>query len=173
MSTDAKKRKSLTWFEPSWSFRPRLKRELAGVLKLWMWVRIFMVSLFLVMLLAFFVTRKFPDLEFNWIRAFMVAFGGFVLFLMAVTVLMWFVPPTVRINAKGVCRQFGEETEWRQRSDIRRIILDRTIPEQPRLFVEADRKKEFDCGIASKTNLDSLAAFLRETFPNLVIEEKK
>ncbi len=172
MSADAKKPRSLTWSEPTWSFRPRLKRDFTGVLNLWMWVRIFVVSLLLVVLLAYFVTCAVPDLQFDWINAFMMAFGGIVLYLAAFTSLLWFVPPSVRINAKGVSRQFGNQIVWRKRSDIRRIILDQTLSEKPRLRVEADGKKEFDCGIAPKISLNSLVAFLGETFPDRVIEEK-
>jgi hypothetical protein len=173
MSTDAKKPESLKWFEPSWSFRPRLKQEMARVLNLWMWVRIFVVALLLVILLASLVTRTVPNLEFDWTYAFIVAFGGIVLYLAAFIAFLWFIPPSVEINAKGVCRQQGNHAIWRRHADIRHIILDRTLLERPRLCVEAAGKKVFDCGIASEIGLDSLVAFLREIFPDRVIEERK
>jgi hypothetical protein len=173
MSTDTRKPKSLKWFEPSWSFRPRLKQELATVLDFWTWLRIFVVALLLVIPLASFVTRTVPNLQFDWTYAFIVAFGGIVLYLAALIAFFWFIPPRVEINAKGVCRQQGNHAIWRRHSDIQRIILDRTLLEKPRLRVGAAGKKEFDCGIASKIGLDLLAAFLRETFPDRVIEERK
>ena len=173
MSTNAKKPKSLNWFEPSWSFRPRLRRDLACVLDLWTWVRIFVVALLLVILLASFVTRTVPNLQFDWTYACIVAIGGIVLSIASFIAFFWFIPPRVGINAKGVCRQQGNHAIWRRHSDIRRIILDRTHLERPRLYVEAAGKKEFDCGIASKIGLDALAAFLREIFPDGVVEERK
>ena len=173
MSTNAKKPKSLNWFEPAWSFRPRLQQELARVLDLRMWVRIFVVSLLLVILLASFVARAVPNLQFDWTRAFSMAFGGILLYLAALLAMFWFVPPRVAINAKGICHQQGQHATWRQHAEIRRIILDRTVQERPRLCVEAAGKKELDCGIASKISLDSLAGFLRETFPDRVIEERR
>jgi hypothetical protein len=164
MSTDAKKPKSLRWFEPSWSFRPRLKQDLACVLVLWTWVRVFVVALLLVILLASFVTRTVPNLQFDWTYAFIVAFGGIVLSIAAFIAFFWFVPPKVGINAKGVCRQQGNHAIWCRHSDIRCIILNRTLLERPRLCVEAAEKKEFDCDIASKIGLDSLAAFHETAF---------
>ena len=173
MNTDTKKPKSLQWFEPSWSFRPRLKQEWTRVMDLWMWVRVFVVALLLVVLLASFVTRAVPDLQFDWTYAFIVAFGGIVLSIAAYFAFLWFVPPSVSINTKGVCLQQGDHAGWLRHSDIRCIILDRTLLEKPRLCVQAAGKREFDCGIASKIGLDSLAAFLREVFPDRVIEERK
>lgn len=173
MNTDTKKPKSLNWFEPPWSYRPRLKQELTCVFNLWTWVRIFVVALLLVVLLESFVTRAIPDLQFDWTYAFIVAFGGIVLSIAAFIALCWFVPPRVGINAKGVCLQQGNHASWLRHSDIRCIILDRTLLEKPRLCVQAAGKKEFNCGIASKIGLDSLAAFLREIFPDRVIEERK
>jgi hypothetical protein len=101
-----------------------------------------------------------------------VAFGGTVLTVAAFVAYSWFVPPRVGINANGVYRLEGNHVIWRRHLDIRRIILDRTILERPRLCVEAAGKKEFDSGIASKIGLDTLDVFLRETFPDRVIEER-
>jgi hypothetical protein len=173
MNTHAKKPKSINWFEPSWSFRPRLKRDLACGLNLRRVVRIFAVALLVVIPLAFFVTRAVPNLQFNWAHALIRAVAGVGLSLAAFFAILWFIPPRIGINAKGIYRQQGNHAVWRQCPDIRRIILDRTVLERPRLRVDAAGKKEFDCGIASKINLDSLAASLRETFPNGIIEEIK
>ena len=177
MNTDTKKPKSLQWFEPPWSYRPRLKQELACVFNLWTWVRIFVVALLLVALLALVRYARGPQI-FNsigqrppptsWLSE------GIVLSIAAFIALCWFVPPRVGINAKGVCLQQGNHASWLRHSDIRCIILDRTLLEEdPRLCVQAAGKKEFNCGIAWKIGLDSLAAFLREIFPDRVIEERK
>lgn len=172
MGTDAKTPKSLTWFEPSWSFRPRLERDLDRVFDFRVWARILLVALLLVILLAFFVVRAVPNLQFDWTYAFIVAFGAIVLYLASITTFLWFVPPRVGISAKGVYRQEGSHAVWRRHSDIRRIVLDRTVLERPRLCVEAAGKKDLECGIASKIDLDLLAPFLVEMFPNSVIEER-
>lgn len=134
MTTTAKKSKSLSWSEPAWSFRPRLKRELTRVLNFWMWVRILLVSLVLIVLLAYFVTHRFPDLEFNWTNAFLISIGLAIIQFPILFAFFWFVPPKIIINAKGVCRQTNH-TIWRRRRDIQRIILDRTLPVNPRLCV--------------------------------------
>ena len=173
MSKDVKKPKSICWFEPSWSFRPRLKLDFVSVLNLWMWARIFVMALILAIILARFVSRRFPDLQFNWTYAFIQAFGGIILYLAAFITFCWVVPPRVQINAKGVCRQQGQHVAWRLRADVQRIILDRTVAERPLLSIESAGKRKFQCGIAPNIKLDSLAVYLRETFLDGTVEERK
>ncbi|MGA2556451.1 MAG: hypothetical protein ABSG04_09270 [Verrucomicrobiota bacterium] len=53
------------------------------------------------------------------------------------------------------------------------MTIDTTDLARPRLIIEATGKKPLQCGIAAKLSSASLAAFLRATFPELAVEEKK
>jgi len=173
MSAEMKKPKSLWWFEPRWSFRPRVKALFFEIFQLWMWVRIFVLALLFTILAAHVVNRKFPDLDFNWVGFFIYSFGGLVFSVAVFFVYFWFIPPIIRINQYGVHRQEGRHVFWRRRADIQRIVVDRSALDRPQLHVEALNKKPFDCGIGAKLSADRLMAYLRETFPERFVEERK
>jgi len=173
MRTPVKRPGSLWWFEPRWSFRPRLKALFFEIFRLWMWVRIFVVAFLFTILAAYIVKRKFPDLEFNWVASFIYSFCGLVIVTAVFFVYFWFVPPIIRINQYGVHRQEGNHGSWRPRADIQRMVVDRTVAARPQLHIEAVNRKPFDCGIGAKLSADALMAFLRETFPERLVEERK
>jgi hypothetical protein len=52
-------------------------------------------------------------------------------------------------------------------------MIDTTDPAHPRLNIEAVDNKPFDCGIAGKVSAAELASFMRRTFPELPVEEKR
>jgi hypothetical protein len=172
MKSAEKKRKSVQWFEPRWSFAPRLKMELIGFLQLKMWARIFVVVILLTALVAHWLKSKLPDLEFDWAEAVASSFGIFI-FIMAIIIGISFaVPPLIQINSKGISYQQGQSVQRRIRSDIRNLIIDVTDLTRPVLRVESV-KKPLVIGISSKVSLRELAAFLQTTFPELIVTEKR
>ena len=115
--------------------------------------------------------RKMPDLEFDWIRNLAMAIGAFLAYLGFVAVLLWLIPPRIEINRKGISRQQGRTPHWRLRADIRRIVVDTTDGTKPTLSIESNRKP-LAAGIASKISVTELIAFLRDNFPEALIEKK-
>ena len=76
------------------------------------------------------------------------------------------------VNQEGVSRIQGGSTFCRRRAEIRRITID-TTDAGPRLNIEAADNKPFECGIAAKVSAAELAAFVRGTFPELTVEERR
>jgi hypothetical protein len=163
---------SLAWFELAWSFRPRIKSELSLLLNLRLWLRVLAVAMAIIAVLACSLLRAIPDLEFNWVRAFLLSVGGLALGLCLLFALLWLVPPQIRINRKGILRQQGQSVHWRLRADIRRIIVDLANSKRPVLRVENSRKP-FEAGIPAKVAPDELLRFLQRMFPELVVEERR
>jgi hypothetical protein len=138
-----------------------------------MWLRLFAVLILFTVVAAYLLKRAVPDLEFDWAGQLARSIGVMVLGVVCFYGLSWLIPPFIVINANGVARQEGGHVVWRRRADIRRIIIDATDPARPRLNIEATGKKPFERGIAGKVSAAALADFLRATFPELAVEEKK
>jgi hypothetical protein len=170
---EAKQPKSLWWFEPRWSYRPRLKKEVIAIMQIKMWLRIVAIVTLLTALLAYWLKRALPDVEFDWAAQLALSIGVMVLGLVCMLGFVWFIPPILGVSAKGISRLQGQHASWRWRADIRCLTIDTTDPARPRLNIEAAGRKLFQCGIATKVSAAALAAFLRATFPELVVEEKK
>lgn len=148
-----------------------MKTELLRILNLGMWLRIIAIVILLTALLAYGLKRIIPDLEFDWVRAMAASIGICILMLAVMTVALWFGAPTITINDKGVSRG-GQAVHWRYRSDIRRITIDVTDATRSWLRVESSHQP-FEAGIGDEVNLADLKDFLRQTFPELVVEERR
>jgi hypothetical protein len=166
------KSESFQWFEPQWSYRPKVKVELFRILNFKMWLRIVAIVIPLTILLAYGTKRAFPNLEFDWVAALGGSIGIAIAMLALMTAILWFVPPIVSINCKGVFYQQGQSTRQRLRSDIRSITIDFTDPVRPFLHVETS-KRPLECGIAPQISLQNLVQFLRGSFPELLVTEKR
>ena len=175
MVAQSKGPKSLWWFEPRWSFRPRLKRELTGLVQFKLWLRVLAVVILLTVLLAYALKRKMPNLEFDWERNLAASIGLLIASIGCFAGLMWFIPPTIRIDSKGISRQFGQQVYWLLRPEIRRVTIDITDPSRPFLNVETMAKKTLECGFGPKVSPEALATFLRKKFPeetkNLTLQQ--
>lgn len=172
-SSCVKVQSKMQWNEPRWSYRPRIKSELSTVLSAKMWLRVVVWVFVIAAGMAFAARRAVPDLEFNWMRAVAVSLSLFAVYFGAVTGLLWFVPPRIRINQKGISRQQGQSARWRRRDDIQSITVDVGDSVHPRLRVESPGKKAWDVGIAAEVNIQDVVNCLRENFPHALISVKK
>lgn len=163
---------SLSWFEPQWSYRPRLKTELASVADCRKVLRILALVAVVVSLLAFAVERAVPDLEFDWVRGGLLSILVLLVGIAALAGTLWFIPPAIRITDKGISRQQGQSVLWRMRRDIRRVQVDATVPGRSVLRVESTRPP-FEAGVPARISPEELAVLLRQTFPEACVEVRK
>ena len=77
----------------------------------------------------------------------------------------------ISVNRHGVSRQQGQSAHWRRRGDIRRITVVTTDPGRPLLRVES-AGRPFEAGIAARVAPSELMAFLKRSFPELLVEEQ-
>ena len=163
---------AMEWNEPKWSYRPRVKAELSAILNLKMWLRVLVVVVLLTILLAYAVNRALPRLvEFNWVRGLILSCLALVAMLGMQLGILWFVPPVIRITAKGISRQ-ATSLHWRLRSEIRSIYIDTRSPIQPLICVES-YKRSFIAGVGPTIEPACLISFLKQTFPEILVEERK
>jgi hypothetical protein len=167
----AKQKNNLSWFEPAWSYHPRIKKELAGLCDPRMWTRIVVITVATALALAFAVKRRFPDLEFDWTAALLLSVGACALMLASFTAILWWVPPMIQVNDKGISRQQGQHVHWRRRVELRHVFVDATDPIHPFLTVESARAA-WRIGVPQRIEKRDLIAFLRRTFPELLIDER-
>ena len=106
VNAQAKKPKSLWWFEPGWSFRPRLKREFSEAIQVTMLPRIVAVVVLLTVPPAYYLKRAMPDLEFDWAGKLVLRIGAMVLALACFYGLSWLIPPIIGIK-KTRCHAAG------------------------------------------------------------------
>ena len=163
---------SYQWTEPKWSYRPGAKAELLRILNLKLWLRIIVMVALLTVPLAYAVNRAVPNLEFNWFGALITSFGFIAFFLAMMSAVLWLIPPRIKIWKKGIIRQHGSSQRTLLRSGIRSITIDTSESTRPILRIES-ASRPFECGIAAKVSLSSLAEFIRETFPDILFKEKQ
>ena len=143
------------------------------IMQLKMWLRIVVIVILLTVLAAQSLKRAMPDLEFDWAGKLALSIAAVFSGLACYIGLFWLIPPFIWVNAKGVMRLHGNSHFWRRRAEIRRMTIDTTDPARPRMNVEAVDNKPFECGIAGKVSATALAAFVRETLPELTVEERR
>lgn len=163
-----KRPETLSWFEPRWSFVPRVRRDFALLLKPAFWMRIAALSVPLAVLLVWGI-RRVPGAELGWVEAARLGLlSGAVLASMLVLLLgvHLLVPPLVRLSPKGVSRQTGQSVQWMRSADLRSVTVDLSDPAQPRLRVESSRKT-VEIGIGGKVALDPLLEFLKRAYPGV------
>ena len=114
--------------------------------------------------------KLIADLDFSWTKALVTSWLAMLGIFAVMYAIFRFVPPVIRISQKGVSRQHGQAVRWRQRHDIRLITLDWTDPSAPRLQVETE-SKPLAIGIGPKIDRTLLVTFLRQTFPELLVQE--
>lgn len=99
-------KKSIWWFEPRWSFVPRLFHDIQDARLVWALLRALLVSTVIAAGIAFVVTLNFPRVKLNWPLMYTQAVI-LILFLIAThLVYALAVPPIVSIT-----RQRSEEIE--------------------------------------------------------------
>jgi len=172
MESHKDKSKSYQWTEPKWSYQPRAKAELSGILNLKMWLRIIFVVALLASSLAYIVKRAVPDFEFNWFGALATSFGALAFYMAVMFVVFWFVPPSIKIWNKGIMRQQGSTHRTLLRPNIHSITIDTSDSTRPLLRMETTGRP-LECGIASNVSLPDLTAFLHNTFPESIVTEKR
>ncbi len=163
----------IRWAEPRWSYRARLKSELATVFRVDLWLRIMLWVILITAGMAYAVKKDVPDLQFNWFRALAASLGVFAIYFGSFVALIWFLPPLIQINHKGITRQHGNSVGWRLPKDIQSITVDARDSCHPHLCVICPDKKPWDLGIGEKVNILELVNCLRDNFSHALIEVKK
>lgn len=119
--------KSFGWWEPRWSYVPRMLREIREIFAPQSCLRIVLVSAALV--LAIYVAVELwlgpamPAFRFNWLGAFAKGIGGIGVLLALHIILHVAIPPRVTISKRGIARQHGQAVRVTKHGDITAMHL--------------------------------------------------
>lgn len=163
-----KQRKEFTWWEPSWSFRPKLAKAFQPARNPWFWVRIELAGVVFIGF-AFWLSKRFPDLELPLGRLIPAALAVPLVVAGAPLLLFWWMPPFIAVTRKGVMVMQGQHANWYLAKQIQAVQLLLHVPERPLLRVSTDAKSG-TYGIALKVNLADLETFIREALPEAKCE---
>jgi hypothetical protein len=153
--------KSVSWWEPKWSFR-------AGIFQRWNeqlgWKackRIFIVSGIIVV--AIFVVCRFlaPNLQFNWLAAFLEAVALFAVYLLMIFGLDFFLPPNISIRKKGIQIQDGQTAHLYKQNEIVSCRLVSHGLERISLWFSMEKESR-RVGVSPKVKLAELQELLGE-----------
>jgi len=163
-----KPRKEISWWEPHWSFRPKLEKEFAPFRNPWLWVRLELVGVALVGFL-FWLAWRFPEIEWPKSRLIAGALLGPILLLGAPMLLLWWLPPFIAVSRKGVMVMQGKHAQWYLAEKVRVVQLLLQVPDHPLLRVSTNAVTG-TYGIAAKVSVADLEALIQEAVPGAKCE---
>lgn len=158
-----KPRKEWQWWEPRWSFRPRLWKEFKPFLNPWLWVRL---ELVVIVFLGFvlWLVGKFPEIELPLERIIPLALIVPPVLIGIPLIAYWLIPPMIAVSHKGILVMHGQSARWFLAAKIESVQLLLQVPHHPLLRVSAG-KLIGTYGIGPKVDLTGLEAFIREVLP--------
>jgi hypothetical protein len=149
--------KSVSWWEPRWSFVPRIRHEFRIPLR--KWIRIFVVSGLVTVLLAVIVRACLPNLPFNWFLNFLYAVAATVGYLV---IARWFysiLPPHVTLHRKGITVVHGNNATCFRNTAIKAVNLVFHDARRIRMWITIEKLSRH-VGVSPKVNFSTVAALL-------------
>lgn len=96
-----KERKEWLWWEPGWSFRPKLRQEFEMFRNPWLWVCMELAGVACVGFVLC-LTNRFPEIDLPMGRFIATALIIPFAILGTPILLLWWLPPFVSISRKGI-----------------------------------------------------------------------
>lgn len=163
-----KRRKEWLWWEPHWSFRPKLRKVFEPFLNPWLWLRMELAAVVLLGF-VFWLAGRFPEIELPMERIALLALILPPAILGTPLLMYWWLPPFVSISRKGILIMHGQISRWLLAKRIQTVQLLLQVPAHPLIRVTTTEATE-TYGIAAKVNLADLEAFIREVLPEVKCE---
>jgi hypothetical protein len=139
----AQRPKTIGWWEPRWSYVPRIIRETREIFAPPSCLRIALASAAVVLAIyiavEFWLRPAMPAFQFNWLGAFANGIGGICAFLALHLVLQVVIPPRVTITKRGVARQHAQAASVTKHGDIAAVHL--VLRRDDRHFIRVENAK--------------------------------
>jgi hypothetical protein len=149
----------IRWWEPRWSFVPRELREFQKSFRMRSWLRIIVISAAITGAIAVLANAFIPNLQFNWITAFLISVAAIIGIMVVMPVLVVTFPQLVFVTEKG-CGWWWppllhDGITYIKRADLKSVTL--TIRDDER-HVLRFRTNKFckRIGVARNVKLESL-----------------
>lgn len=161
MNAKSKVPRSVSWWEPRWSFVPRIRRELRTLISPRLWLRVLALVTIIVVPLAAFVQAHVPGLQFNWSLALLKSIGLFGLYISAISIMLMLLPPRITVNHRGISVQHGNSARCCTLAKTEGVNLTLHSDEKCRLWITcANRSRCY--GLPTSVDVASLRAILGE-----------
>lgn len=162
----SKQNNQLSWWEPSSRRVSEISRELTDIYSLPALVRIAIAVACISVIAAFLLKRYLPELEFDWVKATLKAFGIGCL-MIAASSLLAFLPRQIRVTEKGIFITQGQSTSLIRYSNIAMTTLHMTLRT---LHVRLrDRDKTHIIHVNNKINLSDLVVAIEAGWKRTVM----
>ena len=118
-----KDKTAFTWFVPMPYQKEQAKREFRAAFPPAAIVRIVLAVTAVFIALAYALGRRFPEMEFDWVRAFFQCMAALVLILLGCAFIA-FVPPIVYVKSNGIAIQQGQTFRFYPYSQILELRIE-------------------------------------------------
>ncbi len=163
----ARRRRTLAWWEPRWSYWPRFLRETrsTGILRTRFWVRVLAASALLGALIVAGIVLAYPGVVIPWRQVLLIplllagCFGAFIALYLA-------IPPRMEIKPAKLVLVHGEHAIHIRRDDLVAATLDASIPSRATLHLRyrdrCARERDLTVGIGRHVDLSRLGELLED-----------
>ncbi len=149
----------ICWWEPRWSFVPRELSEMQKSVSMRSWLRIIVIFAAIMVAIAVLANTFIPNLQFNWISAFLICVAAITGFMVTMPILIVTFPQFVFVTVKG----FGwwwppllnDGLTYIKRTDLKSVTL--TVRNDGKHYLRFRTKKLCKrIGLARNVKLESL-----------------
>lgn len=154
------KRKEVQWWEPGWAHYPRVYTAFRRVYSFWPLFRIVLLSGVVVAIAALVLQKKFPELEFDWMKAMATSIAvGFL--IPAVVYLVALIPRHISVRRKGIFIVVQGILIFLKSSDINDICIEEEGQRRWLLTFNA-RGREYAIGIPDERAITAIADIIEK-----------
>jgi hypothetical protein len=153
--------RSISWWEPRWSFIPRMKNELRVLLSPRTWLRIACLTMIVVAVIIVATDALVPNLQFDWAGALLKSVGVLLLQLTLISGVLFLVPPRITVNRRAIVVQHGNSTRSFAQGKVDGLNLSLHDGGQLRLWVTC-RGRSRCYGLPRSVDIAALRAILGE-----------
>ena len=146
----------ISWSVPFSVQLAEAKCELPKIFSIWALVRI-VLAIIVIFIIAFYAIEQYiPDVEFNWIGAFLKCIGMLIL-LLGMCCAIALCTPTITVSSRGVSVSGAQSTRLYRFDDLAELRIVDDNGEFPLLaFRTREQTKLREYAISPKVSLDEL-----------------
>ncbi len=163
----------IRWWEPRWSFVPRELRGFQKAVPLRSWLRIMVISAAITVAVALLANAFMPNLQFNWIGAFLISVAASMGIVAAMPLLVITFPRLVFVTETEVGWWWPpllhDGVTCIKRADLKSVTL--TIRDDEKRYLRFQtHKRRKRIGVARNVELESLCDMFGEL---LIVRDRR
>jgi hypothetical protein len=155
----------LQWWVPMSYQAEQARRDLSKIFSPAAIARIILAEVLVFAAVAFLLTQRIPDLQFDWLSAFLKCMGALFIILSMCCALA-FIPPMVMVNAKGIAISQAQHCRRYPYAELAELRIEDTASPYPMLLLRMRSQSEPErYPISPRIMLDDLRALIDQYTP--------